>query len=63
MIEVKYAQQGKLETECRHALEQIGKKGYAKRFQEEGMDHILKYGIACFRSRCRVAVESGDLTE
>ncbi len=57
VIEVKYAQQGKLEEECRHALEQIGKKGYTKRLQEEGMENILKYGIACFRSSCKVAVE------
>ena len=57
VIEVKYAQQGKLEEECRHALEQIGQKGYAKKLQEEGMVNILKYGIACFRSSCKVAVE------
>ncbi len=58
VIEIKYAQRGKLEAGCREALEQIENKGYARRLWEEGMEHILKYGIACFRSRCMVMVET-----
>lgn len=57
VLEVKYAHHGDLEEECRNALEQIDKKGYTRRLSDEGMEHILKYGIACFRSRCRVMVK------
>ena len=57
VIEVKYAQQGELEAECQNALEQIRTKGYTEKLYEEGMESVLQYGIACFRNRCRAAVE------
>ena len=50
VIEVKYAENGKLEEACQEALQQIERKGY----QEEGIEHILKYGIACYKKRCKV---------
>ncbi len=57
VIEVKYAHRGNLEAECQSALEQIDRNGYTKELQEEGIEHILKYGIACFKSKCRVLAE------
>lgn len=54
LIEVKYARNGNLEEECQKALKQIEEKGYEKKLKEDGMERILKYGIACFRNKCRV---------
>lgn len=27
---------------------------YEEALREEGVEHILKYGIACYKKRCRV---------
>ena len=40
----------------REALRQIEKKRYDEQLREEGMEKILKYGIACYKKRCRIAV-------
>ena len=56
VIEVKYAENGNLEEACREALRQIEKKRYDEQLREEGMEKILKYGIACYKKRCRIAV-------
>jgi len=57
VIEVKYSDEGSLETGCREALEQIEKMGYETRLREDGMEMVLRYGIACSRKKCRAAVE------
>ncbi|MBD5448811.1 MAG: AAA family ATPase [Lachnospiraceae bacterium] len=54
IIEVKYAQEAQMDTVCRNALEQIEKKGYAKELYEDGMQTVLKYGIACYKKTCKV---------
>lgn len=54
VIEVKYAQDADLDAGCRKALEQIEKGGYAEQLREDGMHRILKYGIACYKKRCKV---------
>ena len=54
VIEVKYAENGKLEDACQEALRQIERKGYQEELQEEGIEHILKYGIACYKKRCKI---------
>ncbi len=56
VIEMKYVEDGNLETRCREALRQIEKNRYGDVFCEEGMKHILKYGIACYKKRCKVAL-------
>ena len=61
IIEVKYAQRGELDTACEKALAQIDGKGYISELREEGYYTVYKYGIACFRKRCRVAVEKREL--
>lgn len=63
VIEIKYAEDGNLEAGCRDALEQIKKNRYEEALHEEGIKHILKYGIACYKKRCKVALldESHDL--
>ena len=54
ILELKYAEDGDLEGACRKALQQIGVKHYEEALMEEGVDHILKYGIAFYKKRCRV---------
>ena len=56
IIEVKYAEENP-EGICRRALEQIQEKGYAQGMRSEGIQTILKYGIACCRKACRVLME------
>ena len=54
VIEIKYPDDGNLETGCRDALAQIEEKGYAARLLQNGMKNIVKYGIACYKKTCRV---------
>ena len=56
VIEVKYAENGNLETGCREALKQIEEKDYEARLAEDGMETIRKYGIACWKKKCKVEV-------
>ena len=54
IIEVKYAKNGNFEKGCQDALEQIEKTGYVDTLLEDGMERILKYGIACYKKKCKV---------
>lgn len=54
VIEVKYAEDGDLEGGCQKALDQIETRKYEESLQDEGMEHILKYGVACHKKRCKV---------
>ncbi len=56
IIEVKYAHDGDLEAACREALKQIEHTGYEDDLEDDGVEKILKYGIACYKKRCRVAL-------
>ena len=57
VIEVKYPDEGNLEAGCREALTQISQRRYESRLRQDGMETILRYGIACCRKQCRVCVE------
>ena len=54
LIEVKYANDGNLDRTCERALQQIEEKKYDEELRENGVDKILKYGIACYRKHCKV---------
>ena len=54
VIEMKYADDGNLDAACKKVLEQIEGNHYEEELYDEGMDDILKYGIACSKKRCRV---------
>ncbi len=54
IIEVKYASDGNLSNACEEALSQIEDRNYDEELRENGMDKILKYGIACYKKRCQV---------
>ena len=57
VLEVKYAQDGNLEAASQKAVEQIEKTNYAQELQDEGIDTILKYGIAFYKKRCKVKLK------
>lgn len=54
VIEVKYAHDADLDSGCQKALIQIEKTGYADELRDNGMQKILKYGIACYKKQCRI---------
>ena len=54
IIEVKYAEDGNLEAGCAEAMKQIEEKRYEELFLEEGIEHILKYGISFYKKKCKV---------
>ncbi len=54
IIELKYAEKAAFDTACQEALKQINDRGYEERLVDDGMTTIRKYGIACYKRRCRV---------
>ena len=54
IIEVKYAHDGDLERACKEALKQIKYTRYEDDLEDDGVENILKYGIACYKKRCKV---------
>ena len=54
IIEVKYAHDGNLDGACREALKQIEYTKYEDDLEDDGVENILKYGIACYKKRCKV---------
>ena len=56
IIEVKYPGDGNLEKGCEEALAQIEKNGYEEVLRGNGMQTILKYGIACYKKHCKVDI-------
>ena len=39
---------------CKEALKQIEYTRYEDDLSDDGVENILKYGIACYKKRCRV---------
>lgn len=54
VIELKYAENGKLDAGCRKALRQIKDRNYEEVLIDDGMKTICRYGIACYKKRCMV---------
>ncbi len=54
VIEVKYAENDQLDVWCAEALDQITRKKYETRLLEDGMQTIVRYGIACYKKHCKV---------
>lgn len=53
IVEVKYAHDGDLDVACREALRQIEHTRYEDGLSDDGVENVLKYGIACYKKRCR----------
>ena len=54
LIELKYANDGNLDQACERALKQVEDRKYDEELRENGVNKILKYGIACYMKRCKV---------
>ncbi|MCD7921042.1 MAG: ATP-binding protein [Clostridiales bacterium] len=57
IIEVKYAENAQFEQECSKALKQINDNDYTAELKNDGMRTLFKYGVACYKSQCKVVVE------
>lgn len=56
VIEMKYAQEDRMEAACTEALKQIEQRQYVARLKSDGMKNIVNYGIACYRKHCKVKI-------
>lgn len=56
VIEIKYADDGNLESACAKALKQIEEKKYAEGLKRRGIKKIMKYGIAFCEKECMVVM-------
>ncbi len=54
IIELKYAEKAAFDTACQEALKQINDQNYEEKLIDDGMTTICKYGIACYKKRCKV---------
>ena len=54
---MKYAEKGSYDTACNEAMKQIDKTGYTEILKKEEVKTIYKYGIACYKKRCKVVCE------
>ena len=57
VIELKYAEDGDMDTACARALEQIEEKNYVDKLKQDGMRNFIRYGIACYKKDCKVVCE------
>lgn len=57
ILELKYCEDGDLEAGCRKALKQIKTRQYEEIFYDEDIRQILKYGVVCYKKRCKVMLE------
>ena len=58
LITDKYGKEkkGTMEAVSEEALKQIEDRRYEEQLLEEGVEHILKYGIAFYKKKCKVIV-------
>lgn len=54
VIELKYAEKAEFDTGCKEALQQIKDMNYEEVLVRDGMRTIYRYGIACYKKRCKV---------
>ncbi len=54
VIELKYAENASFDAACREAMKQINDRNYGEKLIDDGMKIIRKYGIACYKRRCKV---------
>ena len=63
VIELKYAENGTFEASCQEALRQIHERKYETALIENGLHTIYRYGIACYKKRCKVVSECFEILE
>ena len=63
VIELKYAENGTFDVSCQEALRQIHERKYETALIENGLHTIYRYGIACYKKRCKVVSECFEIKE
>jgi hypothetical protein len=56
IVELKYAKDNNLKAHAEEALSQIEGKQYEARLYDDGMEKIVRIGIAFYKKKCKVAV-------
>ncbi len=54
VIELKYAEDAAFDIACQRAGKQLLEKNYEETLVDDGMQTIYRYGIACYKKRCKV---------
>jgi hypothetical protein len=57
IVELKYAKDNNLKAHAEEALSQIEGKQYEARLYDDGMEKIVRIGIAFYKKKCKVAVQ------
>lgn len=57
IIELKYAENAAFDDGCQKALQQIKDRNYEDVLLDDGMRTIYRYGIACYKKRCKVMMD------
>ena len=60
VIDVKYARDGNMVAACQESLQQIESSLYGNVFYDENMKRVLKYGIACYKDKCRIMLSENE---
>jgi hypothetical protein len=60
IVELKYAKDNNLKVHAEEALAQIEGKQYEARLYDDGMEKIVRIGIAFYKKKCKVAVGAFD---
>ena len=54
VIDLKYAKNASFDAACNKAMKQINGRNYVEKLTYDGMTTIRKYGIACYKRRCKI---------
>lgn len=54
IIEVKYGEDADMKKGCADALAQIERMNYSEILEDDEVQTIYKYGIACYKKRCKI---------
>ncbi|MDE6608485.1 MAG: ATP-binding protein, partial [Lachnospiraceae bacterium] len=57
VIELKYAEDADFDAGCKKAIQQIKDRHYEETLVKDGMKTIYRYGISCYKKRCKVIAE------
>ncbi|MDE7476940.1 MAG: PD-(D/E)XK nuclease domain-containing protein [Lachnospiraceae bacterium] len=52
--QLKYAENAAFENACQDAIKQLKDRHYEEALLDDGMKTIYRYGIACYKKRCKV---------
>ena len=56
ILREEWASDGNMEKECEKVLQQIIDVRYTESLEQEGIHKIIKYGIVCYKKKCKVVM-------